>query len=534
MKNLLANNHLKMGIRKKLGILILVLLSTLTVHSQSVVINRVFKGTEGEGSTTRGRYDAIELLVIEDHVDMRNWIIKDYSSAVVSGLSGDGGGKFRFKDVALWKDLRSGTTITLRQPGNPFTNNPSPNPDYVEDTDASDLKIDINIRNKDYLRTLVSPSNAEASTYIDRTFMLNDGSELVLLRWDDGTGDGMGSANTVHAFGYGSLGNSSHYTGVTAPKLYIANAPAKGAYLYALSTNKNITDYATVAGVSKSKDPLPYNPVYGNNSSLAEKIQNGTSLIKSITSEIIVNNYPGVKEAYITYVNQSDQTTKLYILEVDLSDPKLSIEVGTVNNSETLGGTQTVFNMIPYKNDASFKKEVIAAVNGDYFAFETGLPTGTVIKDAKYLQDKSSSNYYYFAQLDNKSYSIGGIVEYDRLKQRMNEAIGAKYWIVKNSVIQDVADNAAPARTSIGLTTDNKAIFLVVDNKAGVSTGLSLQNLGNVMKSLGATEALNLDGGGSSTFITKETNGTYQVKNSPTDGSQRRVSNALFLMRKTD
>ncbi|RRN77257.1 hypothetical protein EIM50_20545, partial [Pseudoxanthomonas sp. SGD-10] len=68
----------------------------------------------------------------------------------------------------------------------------------------------------------------------------------------------------------------------------------------------------------------------------------------------------------------------------------------------------------------------------------------------------------------------------------------------------------------------------------GESPGLTLQNLGNIMKSLGATDALNLDGGGSSTFIVKETDGTYSVKNLPSDGSQRRVSNALFLMRKTD
>src|SRR5690606_19898674 len=106
------------------------------------------------------------------------------------------------------------------------------------------------------------------------------------------------------------------------------------------------------------------------------------------------------------------------------------------NNLETLGGTQTVLNMIPFKNNNSFEKEVIAAINGDYFAFADGLPTGTVIKDAKIIQDKSSSVYYYFAQLDNRSYSIGGKELYDKLKFRMNEAIGAKYWLVNNGAIQ--------------------------------------------------------------------------------------------------
>ena len=87
--------------KKFLSVIIICLLASVTIQAQSVVINRVFKGTEGEGSTPRGKYDAIELLVIEDHVDMRNWIIKDYSSSVADGFVGDGGGKFRFKNVGF-------------------------------------------------------------------------------------------------------------------------------------------------------------------------------------------------------------------------------------------------------------------------------------------------------------------------------------------------------------------------------------------------------------------------------------------------
>lgn len=522
-----------MDVKKKIAIATLCLLSALTAQSQSVVINRVFKGTEGEGTTPRGRYDAIELLVLDDHVDMRNWIIKDYANAVVTGLTGDAGGKFRFKDIALWKDLRKGTTIVLRQPGLTPTANPSPDPNYVEDADASDFTIDINIRNANYLRALASPSDAVGTTYIDRTFMLNNGAEVVLLRWDDGFGDGMGSANPVHAFAYGNLSSSAHYTGITSPKLHISAAPALGAYLYAKSENKNSTDYASVAGVS-AVPPAYVSPV-ANTESLAQKIKDNTNLIASITNESIRNNYPGVKEVYINYVNPAGENMALYIIDADLTDPKLSIEVGTKNDEAVAAGTQRVMDMVPFKNTNSFQNQVVAGINGDYYTLATGVPTGPLIKDGIKVKPGLGNNYYYFAQLDNKTYSIGSNAEFTRFTPRMQETIGGKFLLIKDGVIQPgVTDGAINPRTSIGLVNDKRAILLVADGRRTHSVGYTLPELSQVMKALGATSAINLDGGGSSTFVVREANGTYQRKNIPSDASERAVSNALFLMRKTD
>lgn len=526
-----------MDLKKNFVTAMICLLPLLTVQAQSVVINRVFKGTVGEAG--KGQYDAIELLVVEDHVDMRNWIIKDYANAVTNELKGDFGGKFRFKDVALWKNLRSGTTIVLRQPGGTFTANPSPDANYTEDTDASDFTIDLNIRNTTYFRVLVSPfPTIEAPTsYVDRTFMLNDTNEIVLLRWDDGFGEGMGATNAVHAFAYGNVTATGHYTAITSPKLHTATTPAKGAYLYAKSENKDITDFATVTGVSKDKAPPTYVAPANNNESLADKIKNGTTLVKSITSESIRYNYPGVKEAYISYLNPADENINLYILEIDLTDPKLSIEVGNKDDG-LVYGTQRVKDMIPYKNNNSFEKQVVAGINGDYFSFETGQPTGPIIKDGINIKPDLGTGYYYFAQLDNKTYKIGEKTEYDLLKQRFKEAIGGKYLLVKNgAIVTGISDGGITSRTSIGLVNDKKAIILVAEKNTYQpvqSPGYALSQLAQVMKALGATDAINLDGGGSTTFVVRESDGQYNVKNSPQDGSPRAVSNALFLMRKTD
>ncbi|MEM9218071.1 MAG: phosphodiester glycosidase family protein [Cyanobacteria bacterium P01_F01_bin.150] len=65
-----------------------------------------------------------------------------------------------------------------------------------------------------------------------------------------------------------------------------------------------------------------------------------------------------------------------------------------------------------------------------------------------------------------------------------------------------LGSNTPNARSAIGLTPDGTIIFAMAAQRADVSdrTGLSLFELADVMKSLGAEQALNLDGGSSSSL----------------------------------
>jgi hypothetical protein len=58
---------------------------------------------------------------------------------------------------------------------------------------------------------------------------------------------------------------------------------------------------------------------------------------------------------------------------------------------------------------------------------------------------------------------------------------------------------------------------------------VTLVKLANVMRSLGAVSALNLDGGGSSTIVVKK-----RLKNVPSDGKERPVSSAILVLPKGD
>ncbi len=75
-------------------------------------------------------------------------------------------------------------------------------------------------------------------------------------------------------------------------------------------------------------------------------------------------------------------------------------------------------------------------------------------------------------------------------------------------------------RTAIGVSQDGKEVYLmVVDGRNFYySNGADLLDLMNLMSACGACDALNLDGGGSSTFIARDgAEGELKLLNWPTD-----------------
>lgn len=80
-------------------------------------------------------------------------------------------------------------------------------------------------------------------------------------------------------------------------------------------------------------------------------------------------------------------------------------------------------------------------------------------------------------------------------------------------------------RTAAGYTRDGDLILLVVDGRQDESRGVDLYELATIMKDLGCIEALNLDGGGSSTLVVNQ-----ELLNRPAGGTvQREVMSALAV-----
>lgn len=82
-------------------------------------------------------------------------------------------------------------------------------------------------------------------------------------------------------------------------------------------------------------------------------------------------------------------------------------------------------------------------------------------------------------------------------------------------------------RTAVGYTKNNTLIMVTVDGRENKSVGMTLMQLAYFMKSVGCTNAINLDGGGSTVMYV---NG--QVVNNPAFKGGIAISNALVLSKK--
>jgi len=88
----------------------------------------------------------------------------------------------------------------------------------------------------------------------------------------------------------------------------------------------------------------------------------------------------------------------------------------------------------------------------------------------------------------------------------------------------DPAKGRAP-RTAVGVTREGKLLLVVIDGRQpGFSIGATLWETARLLLDLGAVDALNLDGGGSSTMVVQN-----KVVNAPSDGRERPVGNALVV-----
>lgn len=117
------------------------------------------------------------------------------------------------------------------------------------------------------------------------------------------------------------------------------------------------------------------------------------------------------------------------------------------------------------------------------------------------------------------------------IKPDVREMIGGDVRILNEGVVTTEAirwindPKGLYSRSLAGYSQDrSKAVFAVVDHP-GYSSGVSYYEAADVMRSLGCYDALDLDGGGSTTFYTE----VFGTTNVPRDGSERTIANAVYV-----
>ena len=120
--------------------------------------------------------------------------------------------------------------------------------------------------------------------------------------------------------------------------------------------------------------------------------------------------------------------------------------------------------------------------------------------------------------------------------ENTREAVGGREFIIRDgqeyiSPRPSIANQLHP-RTALGITAAGDLVMATVDGRqSGYSTGVDLEELAELMLARGAVQALNMDGGGSTTMAVRlPGDPEVSVANRPSDGSERAVANALIVV----
>lgn len=110
-------------------------------------------------------------------------------------------------------------------------------------------------------------------------------------------------------------------------------------------------------------------------------------------------------------------------------------------------------------------------------------------------------------------------------------AIGGKHILLQDGVVTTESLDRRP-RTAVGFSADGLRMWMVTADQGASNTGLNLVEMGQLLKDLGADDALNLDGGGSTEMVARMPGAqSVSVLNAPSDGTERPIPNAIGFTR---
>jgi exopolysaccharide biosynthesis protein len=202
-------------------------------------------------------------------------------------------------------------------------------------------------------------------------------------------------------------------------------------------------------------------------------------------------------------------------------------------------------------SDFGTQANAIAALNGTFFDIANGgsvdfiKSDGIVINENRLGKNGSRAGHQGSALIINKGRIT--IAKWDGTPNWEKSLAGEDIMVSGPLLIQDQihqkldANNAfnktRHPRTAVAIAKNKRILFITVDGRNTNSAGMSLFELTKLISWLNANDAINLDGGGSTTLWIKnyKENG---VVNFPTDNKkwdhegQRKVANVVLLKKK--
>ncbi|HIY76525.1 MAG TPA: phosphodiester glycosidase family protein [Candidatus Sphingobacterium stercorigallinarum] len=194
------------------------------------------------------------------------------------------------------------------------------------------------------------------------------------------------------------------------------------------------------------------------------------------------------------------------------------------------------------KTTSDFAKEqqALVAINGGFFDMKNGGSIDYIRVDGEVINvTKAPSNRANAVlSFDNRHVDIqANTLAHAEDSSLPNVLVSGPLLIERDTLVtlerNPFNDNRHP-RTAIGLSPNNTLILLVVDGRNRMAQGMSLPELSKIMKWLDVHNAMNLDGGGSTTMYIKGATDT-DIVNHPSDNKsfdhqgERSVANIIYL-----
>ncbi len=254
---------------------------------------------------------------------------------------------------------------------------------------------------------------------------------------------------------------------------------------------------------------------------------------------------PGASETEIVLNNSAGTRRQIaHVMEVDTKNPTIQVLPGyygidkldpdNLSDSTHWTDGKVTDTVKYYENQLGYN--VVGAMN-TALAYDSNAPydfmmyNGVVLADPK---NHSGNAQTYLAIKENGDCELRSRTE--PYEEDDYNVVAANFgWLVKDGKLQKPTverTSAAASRSMLGIKADGTLVICQVDGRVSpTAVGLSDYEMGEMMLALGCVNAVNGDGGGSSTFVTRrEGEDTHTMRSIPSDGSERPTINSIMVV----
>jgi len=322
---------------------------------------------------------------------------------------------------------------------------------------------------------------------------------------------------------------------------------------------KNIVSVAAViallTGCNKAAVHGPDYPEPRPVTAVGKAIVENTGLIAALYDDSSYRLTDGVNVTAINWLSYDGKPQKAFFFEIDLNEESITLDQVTPFNKGIGNGPQTLTEMMKTVDAEDYC--IWGGTNSDFGSESQKGPQGIFHHEGVALKTVFNSapvrprSFFYLTT--DKIAGTAGAEYYNEISgsEDILEAFGGGPVLVTNGNAVNIPDPAeldsgtgvyqTHPRTAIGVSADGRKVWIMVidGRRVSYSNGMNLHDLALAMAAVGCENAINLDGGGSSTFAVRRADGfddpsRFGVLNWPNDnnGEERPLYQGLVIVSK--